>query len=240
MSKPKGESRGLGFLQRVRPDAVTHLLAFFRESANHLDSKTRFLISIVTKVIGNSPRGLQQYVKRALKEGATADEIIDAILCAYPCAGLTKVVDSLDVVLDMGLPEFEEAKLTAATGDEEPAAAPTPSDPLTQRVTEETPSGWYEAGTLDELSDGRRIRVLAGEHDVAVFEVDGDVRAIGNRCPHAGAPLSEGYVQGEHVVCPLHAWRFDLKTGGCPDVPNVSVPSYDVKVEGDKVLLRFS
>ena len=66
MGKAKGESRGLAYLQQVRPEAVSHLLRFFRESGQHLEPRTRFLISIVTKVINLSPRGLQQYVRRAL------------------------------------------------------------------------------------------------------------------------------------------------------------------------------
>ena len=69
MGKAKGESRGLAYLKKVRPEAIAHLLKFFRESGQHLEPRTRFLISIVTKVINLSPRGLQQYVRRALEEG---------------------------------------------------------------------------------------------------------------------------------------------------------------------------
>ena len=251
MGKPKGSSRGLSYLQRVRPDAVTHLLAFFRESGRHLDPKTRVLISVVTKVITGSPRGVAQYVKKALRDGATPDEIIDAVLCSYPCAGLTKVVDALDVILDLGLPGFDDAardavESAASTGAADAEAskvtaaeASPPDDPLSQRILDEVPDGWYEAGTTEELGDDRRLRVLAGPHDVAVFEVDGKVYAIGNRCPHAGAPLSEGRVHGCEVSCPLHAWRFHLETGQSTDVPGASVPTYDVKVESGRVYLRF-
>ena len=91
------ELSGLQYLSRERPEAMEHLLAFFRESARHLDPKTRFLISVVTKVINFSPRGLRQYIPRAVREGASPDEVMDAILCAYPAAGLTKVVDAIDV-----------------------------------------------------------------------------------------------------------------------------------------------
>ena len=75
MGKAKGESRGLAYLQQVRPQAVSHLLRFFRESGQHLEPRPRFLISIVTKVINLSPRGLQQYVRRALAAGASPDGV---------------------------------------------------------------------------------------------------------------------------------------------------------------------
>ena len=118
-------------------------------------------------------------------------------------------------------------------------ARPGATDPLSQVVLESPPRGWFEVGRLGGLEDGRRIRVLAGEHDVAVFLVDGRLLAIGNRCPHAGAPLSEGLLAGDVVTCPLHAWRFHLVTGRCPDVPGARVPIYDARIEGERVLVRI-
>ena len=77
------ELSGLQWLSRERPEAMQHLLAFFRESARHLDPKTRFLISVVTKVVNLSERGLRQYIPRAIREGATPDEVLDAILDTF-------------------------------------------------------------------------------------------------------------------------------------------------------------
>lgn len=250
MGKPSGESRGLDYLRETRPEAISHLLSFFRESARHLDPKTRYLISVVTKVISASPRGVRQYVKRAIDAGATPNEVIDAVLCAYPCAGLTRVVDAIDVILDLGLPGFELDAIREGgdvPGEEEEDAAtaatrPAPGrreDPLHEVVLEGESSGWHEVGTLAELEGEQRLRVLAGAHDVAVFRLEGDIYAVGNRCPHAGGPLSEGYLAGDHVVCPLHAWRFSLRTGYCPDVPRASIPTYEVRVEGERVFVRF-
>ncbi|HLU50077.1 MAG TPA: nitrite reductase small subunit NirD [Planctomycetota bacterium] len=260
MAKPN-ESRGLDYLRKTRPEALSHLLAFFRESARHLDPKTRFLISVVTKVISGSPRGVRQYVRRALEEGASPNEILDAILCAYPCAGLTRVVDAIDTILAMGLPGFAPEEIErlssgiggAAGGDAESggdvgeardrelsAEPPTPlDDPLQQVVLEGETSGWHEVGTLDELEGERRLRVLAGKHDVAIFRWEGEIYAVGNRCPHAGGPLSEGMIVGGHVVCPLHAWRFNLRTGQCPDIARASIPTYETRVDGNRVLVRF-
>lgn len=54
--------------------------------------------------------------------------------------------------------------------------------------------------------------------EVAVFQVasaPSGYRAILNSCPHAGAALAEGHVDGDQVSCPWHGWRFDLSTGAC-------------------------
>ena len=52
--------------------------------------------------------------------------------------------------------------------------------------------------------DGRRV---------AVFRTPGGWRAIDALCPHRGGPLHDGLVADGCVTCPLHAQRFDLRTG---------------------------
>jgi nitrite reductase/ring-hydroxylating ferredoxin subunit/alkylhydroperoxidase/carboxymuconolactone decarboxylase family protein YurZ len=126
------ELSGLQYLSRERPEAMQHLLAFFKESSRHLDPKTRFLISIVTKVVNFSPRGLRQYIPRAVREGATPDEVMDAILCAYPAAGLTRVVDAIDVLRSLDLERGEKSGEMSAPGQGEVASGegPAPGEEL--------------------------------------------------------------------------------------------------------------
>tara|TARA_B100000809_G_scaffold258744_1_gene302472 strand:- start:5300 stop:5983 length:684 start_codon:yes stop_codon:yes gene_type:complete len=227
MGKPKGESRGLAYLQQARPEAVRHLLKFFGESGRNLEPRTRFLISIVTKVINFSPRGLQQYVPRALKEGASAAEIIDAVLCSYPCAGLTRVVDALDVILDMGLPEFE-------IPGEEPGlpAEDAPADP------EE--GEWREIARREDFSKDGRLEVNVGDRCLAAFDIDGEVLVIDGLCPHRSGPLIRGQLEGKVVTCPIHHWQFDLESGVSQDNPGAKVGTYEVRVEDDgRILVRF-
>ena len=57
-------------------------------------------------------------------------------------------------------------------------------------------------------------------------------------CNHAGGPLAEGRIDGEYVTCPWHNWKYHFKTGlGEPGFEIDAVPSYDVKVEGGRVLV---
>ena len=244
MGKPKGESRGLEFLKARRPAAITHLLHFFGESGKHLEPKTRFLISVVTKVINFSPRGLEQYVRRALREGAAPDEVIDAVLLAYPCAGLTKVVDAIDVILDMGLPGFEAPG--AAESEDAPGAAsgtPGPEAGSSGPTREHGPGPrWIDVAGLEELPPGGALRVLAGLHDVALFNVRGDLLALDNRCPHRAGPLSKGQVIAPEdgsrdavVRCPLHGWKFHMASGESVDHPGARVVTYPVRVSGDRI-----
>ena len=68
---------------------------------------------MITKVHSQTERGLKQYLKRALREGATPVEVIDALLMAFPALGLTKINWAVDVILSMNLPGFDPAALGA-------------------------------------------------------------------------------------------------------------------------------
>src|SRR5262245_45303752 len=100
-------SDALDYLIKARPDAMTHYFRFLKDAGSKLDPKTRNLISVITKVHAQTERGLRQYLKRALREGCTGAEIIDALLMAFPALGLTKIVWATDVILAMNLPEFQ-------------------------------------------------------------------------------------------------------------------------------------
>src|SRR6266704_2467662 len=100
--------------------------------------------------------------------------------------------------------------------------------------------GYTPVATLAELPPGASKRVYAAGEAVALFNVNGSVYAIANRCTHARASLSEGAVDPERcvVTCPWHEGVFSLETGqalGGP--PSLPVAAYRVKLEGDTVLI---
>lgn len=62
------------------------------------------------------------------------------------------------------------------------------------------------------LREGRVVKL--GELEIALFHLGDRVLATDNRCPHQGGPLCDGIVTGASVVCPLHAWKVNLESGG--------------------------
>lgn len=100
--------------------------------------------------------------------------------------------------------------------------------------------GYTPVATVGDLPSGASRRVYAGGDAVALFNVNGTLHAIANRCTHARASLSEGSVDPARcaVTCPWHEGIFSLETGqvlGGP--PSLPVATYRVKVEGDTVLI---
>jgi len=89
-----------------------------------------------------------------------------------------------------------------------------------------------------EIREGDVISVSVGEDSVALGLAEGSYFAILDQCPHAGAPLSGGYLSGKVLTCPFHAWEFDVKTGTCLHFSAAKVPVYEVKVEGESILVK--
>ncbi len=90
------------------------------------------------------------------------------------------------------------------------------------------------------LRDGEGVCVRARNRAIAVFKVDGALLAIDDRCPHQEASLAEGELDGHEVLCPLHCWAFDLRTGERKDAPTGHrVRTYATKRQGDEVLVAL-
>jgi nitrite reductase/ring-hydroxylating ferredoxin subunit len=92
---------------------------------------------------------------------------------------------------------------------------------------------------LSELEPGRGKKVQVGERTLALFLEEGRVRAFDNACPHRGAPLAEGILRGERLVCAHHGWAFDAETGEALHDPAARVTCYRVTVEGDEVRIEL-
>jgi nitrite reductase (NADH) small subunit len=95
----------------------------------------------------------------------------------------------------------------------------------------------YPLAQLSDIPADRPLRVSAGDRVFALFQLDGEVFALDDRCPHKAGPLGEGHCENGQVFCPLHGWAFDIKTGACADVPARPATCIPVRVEDGKVYL---
>lgn len=67
--------------------------------------------------------------------------------------------------------------------------------------------------------------------EIAIYNLAGQFYATDDRCTHAEASLSEGQIQGDEIVCPLHFATFDIRTGACTGPPATDdVRTYPVRV----------
>lgn len=70
---------------------------------------------------------------------------------------------------------------------------------------------------------------IQGGKEYCIVNLKGEIYAIDNICPHQGASLGLGEIKGEEIICPLHQWRFNVKTGAC-SVEKYCLEQYEVEI----------
>ena len=87
------------------------------------------------------------------------------------------------------------------------------------------------------LAPGEKMLVEYDDDEVGLFNIDGQFFAISDVCTHDDGPLVEGKLDGHCIICPRHGARFNVKTGE-QTMPAMSpVPTYQVRVEGNDILI---
>jgi 3-phenylpropionate/trans-cinnamate dioxygenase ferredoxin component len=92
-------------------------------------------------------------------------------------------------------------------------------------------------GKVDELAPGQRKLAFIDGRRIVLFNIDGTIHAIDNSCPHNGASLASGQLQGCVLRCPAHGLRFDLRTGCMPGAGGLSLATFPVRAVDGKLLV---
>ena len=116
--------------------------------------------------------------------------------------------------------------MTAATGG------------IQASLREDGMAEFHKVCRVGDVAEGQGKTVLVGKKLIAVFCSGGRHLAIDDCCPHMGASLSGGHVEGDIVTCPWHAWRFRLTDGAWADYGKIKIGCYAVRVEGDFVQIQ--
>ena len=101
-------------------------------------------------------------------------------------------------------------------------------------------TNWIDAAALAEVPEGDVIGVMVAGKEIALFEVDGEVFATDNICSHGHARLSDGFLEGREIECPLHQGRFDVCSGQALCAPlTENIKTYTVRIENMRVMLKL-
>ncbi len=88
-----------------------------------------------------------------------------------------------------------------------------------------------------DVKPGHPLTVTVEGREIALFNVAGTVYALDNACPHQGAPLADGWLEGATVTCTWHAWCFNLADGRMTHGGFSGVDVFDVKIDDGHVLI---
>jgi nitrite reductase/ring-hydroxylating ferredoxin subunit/alkylhydroperoxidase/carboxymuconolactone decarboxylase family protein YurZ len=199
-------SDALSYLIKARPEAMQAYFSFLKDTGKYLDPKTRSLISVITKIDSQTERGLRQYLPRALRDGASPYEVLDAILMAFPTLGLAKIIWAIDILLDMDIPEFRLDLL-----DAEPA--------------------WHELIEVADVADEDITYVDDCDgRSLFIYRSGDEFRVYDSRCPHQVTNIPHLALSEKRLTCPKHQWAFDVTTGECVEKGTRPLRQFDCRV----------
>jgi nitrite reductase/ring-hydroxylating ferredoxin subunit/alkylhydroperoxidase/carboxymuconolactone decarboxylase family protein YurZ len=229
-------SDALNYLLAARPEAMTHYFAFLKDTGKHLDPKTRNLISVITKVDAQTEPGFKQYLKRALKDGCSPVEVIDALLMAFPTLGLTKIIWATNIILSMNLPGFDVEAMKAQLAAAPEKVASAESNPAESKASE---ASWHDVMTTAALADGQTTRVDSHGRGLFISREGNEFAVFDSHCTHQNTDIPLSALDDCTLTCPKHQWTFDVKTGACHKSGGSPLQKYPAKVVGGRVMVQW-
>ncbi len=98
---------------------------------------------------------------------------------------------------------------------------------------------FVKVGSRHDLPVGRSKTVWVNGRAIALFNVEGEICATSDGCPHEGVSLgSGGDLEGPVVTCGYHFWSFDVRTGESVDGMDERLQRYRVRLEGDDIFVQ--
>jgi nitrite reductase/ring-hydroxylating ferredoxin subunit len=101
-------------------------------------------------------------------------------------------------------------------------------------------AGWVRVAARSGVAENTAISVRVGDKEIALYHLPGgEFRATDNICTHEYAQLTDGWLEDGCIECPLHAARFDIRSGKALCAPaDVDLKVFEVKTDGDDLLIK--
>jgi toluene monooxygenase system ferredoxin subunit len=91
--------------------------------------------------------------------------------------------------------------------------------------------------TLDGLWSGEMTACSVDDKRVVLINIEGEIRAYADSCPHMRTPLSSGVLDGAVLTCATHGWVFDVRTGCGINPEQACLTSFAAVIKGNDILV---
>ncbi|HCY15722.1 MAG: naphthalene 1,2-dioxygenase [Curvibacter sp. GWA2_64_110] len=99
---------------------------------------------------------------------------------------------------------------------------------------------WIDAAARDDVPEGDVVGIKVDGKEIALYEVEGEIYATDNICTHGHARMSDGFLEGHEIECPLHQGKFDVCTGKALCAPlTENIRIYPVRIKNLRVMLKL-
>jgi naphthalene 1,2-dioxygenase system ferredoxin subunit len=96
----------------------------------------------------------------------------------------------------------------------------------------------YAVANVADVLPGTMVHVEVDGRQIALYNLAGEFYATDDICTHRRARLSDGYLDGRIVQCPLHFGKFDVITGEPMNPPcKIPLETYPVTLDNERLLL---
>jgi nitrite reductase/ring-hydroxylating ferredoxin subunit/alkylhydroperoxidase/carboxymuconolactone decarboxylase family protein YurZ len=208
-------SRALDYLLKARPTEMGAYFAFLKDAGSRLDPKTRALISVITKVAVQTDKGLIQYTRKALAVGASADEVLDALMMAFPALGLSRIVWAIDILLASDIDGFSD------------------------EVADTDAIERLDLIELEHLAELQTVKIYQLGRSVLLYRAGDVVRAFKAYCSHQGMELMDSNIAGQAITCAQHGWRFEMPNGTCARGERWALSELPVEIIDGRVVVQW-
>jgi nitrite reductase/ring-hydroxylating ferredoxin subunit len=99
---------------------------------------------------------------------------------------------------------------------------------------------WIAVADVTELPESRPYLIYPKGLSLILIRKDKAVYCISNTCAHMACPLADGALYEYALLCPCHEWAYDIRTGEFIAAPEVKIPTYETRIEKDKIEVRLS
>ena len=97
---------------------------------------------------------------------------------------------------------------------------------------------WHDVCDAEQVAEDLPLSANLAGKEIGVYVLGGQYYALEDICPHAYALLSQGFVDGEEIECPLHGAKFHIPTGRCTKEPaDRDLKTLQAKLDGGRVLV---
>jgi methionine sulfoxide reductase heme-binding subunit len=96
---------------------------------------------------------------------------------------------------------------------------------------------YHFLATVEELKKTGQLTRWIDDHDILLYEYEGQLKALSNICRHFGGPVGYHKAKDGVFVCLWHNWKYSCSDGACLDHPGLPLRRYDLKVVNDKIYI---
>lgn len=93
--------------------------------------------------------------------------------------------------------------------------------------------------TVGELKNKGQLTKWIDNHDILLYEYEGEIKAISNVCRHFGGPVGYHKAKDGVFTCLWHNWQYSCKDGSCLTHPGLPLRQYDIKIIDEKIYINL-